>query len=250
MVLASAGEIARELARLGAAELEGGRYVLLSEAYRERVLGDICRAARGEGWPAGALPLRALCAALEQHHPGVVRAVAVGHAVGGVSAGAGEGEACALCPLRVGLRVADRLLHSLREAAEARGWARGGGRGHCALGVFLEQWHGLVEALWPSYPPPPRSAWPLEAARALLLVEAGGAGGLDAVTYFPEAELPAEPGARFRALFAQRSAWREAELLPYVEPLAQPPHRKLMDLVATYCRVTNNADRSRTFSKK
>jgi hypothetical protein len=70
------------------------------------------------------------------------------------------------------------------------------------------------------------------------------------VTYFPEAELPSDPAARFKVLFALRGSWREAELLPFVEPLAQPPHRKLMDLVATFCRMTNNPDKSRSFSKK
>jgi hypothetical protein len=68
--------------------------------------------------------------------------------------------------------------------------------------------------------------------------------------YFPEAELPAEPAARFTALFSARPVWREAELLPFVEPLAQPPHRKLLDLVATHCRVTNHADGTRTFSAR
>ena len=70
------------------------------------------------------------------------------------------------------------------------------------------------------------------------------------VRYFPADELPADPAARFAALFALRASWPEAELVPYVEPLAAPPHRKLMDLIATFCRVTVGRDKGRSFSKR
>ncbi len=141
--------------------------------------------------------------------------------------------------------MADRLLHALRGEAERLGKRGGYKGGHCALPAFLDKWHSRVEALWPGWPAPGRGTWPLELCRQLLLVDGG-----DAVTYFPEAELPSDPAARFKALFALRPSWREGELLPFLEPLAQPPHRKLMDLVATFCRVTNNPDKTRTFSKK
>ncbi len=257
VVQGSDAEIRAELARLGAVEVArgSGRFCLLSDAYAYRVLRDACTAARGEGWRADALPLAPLAAALEQHTATVVEAVVRAHAaVGGEGGG---GATAALCLQRVAARVADRLLFSLRAAFEARGGggATPGARAHGLLRPFLDAWRSEVEALWPS----PLGAGEVEAAAApgalatLALLDAPTAPGAATATplrYFPEAELPAEPAARFAALFAARPIWREADLLPYVEPLAQPPHRKLLDLVATHCRVTNHGDGSRTFSAR
>ena len=158
----------------------------------------------------------------------------------------------------------------MRERAEAKGGA--GVPSHATVASFLEIWRGQVEKLWPGegdLPPTIKDGLGLALCKHMVLVNSSsggpasgggggssgsgsgsGGGGFDTLRYFPERELPSDPAARFKALFAARGSWKEGDLIPFIEPLAEPPHRKLMDLVATFCRVTNNPDKTRTFSQR
>ena len=138
----------------------------------------------------------------------------------------------------------------MRDAAEGSGSSKSWGGAHGSAAAFVERWHARAEALWPAFPTPPREAWPLALCSSLALFDRLGGTGQETVTYYPEAELPSDPAARFAALFGVRRSWREEDLTPFVQPLAQPPLRKLLDLVANFCRVTNEPGGKRSFSKK
>jgi len=257
-VQGSRGEIGRELARLKAVELEegGGRFTLLGEAYTRTVLMDVCRAVRAEGWDptagGGGIPLDGLRAALaDEHLPSIVASVTLAHSTtppASLPLSSPYPHHVSLCPIALALTLGEGLLASAREKAEARGGSDV--HNHGSIAGFLSAWQATVERAWPGSsgeaPSPIKEGLTLlPLCRSIVLVESG-----DTLRYFPERELPAEPSARFRALFSVRSSWREVDLLPFLEPLAHPPHRKLMDLVATYCRVTNNPDKTRLFSQR
>ena len=148
-----------------------------------------------------------------------------------------------LCAKRTALRLATLLLSSARSEAEARGQPF-----HALAPAFLASWRALLERVWPpgSAEPLPELSLQLLADRVLLDASCSPA----QLRYFPEAELSTEPAQRFKALFQARASWRDAELIPFLEPIAHPPHRKLMDMVAMFCRVTFAPDKTRSFSER
>jgi hypothetical protein len=234
VVPASAAEIEAELHRLGAACPAGdGRWMLLSKRYAASVLDDVLRAAAAEGWDAASMPVAALCAACDNHPRGVVTAVLRSHSA---HESGGDGVA-ALCPKKVAVSRARTLLAALDGVTS--GWAQ-----------FERVWAADVERVWPSAPAPPVAAdWLRGIVLFVAPPQAPPGAQKTHVKYFPEDALPSDPAARFKALFDQRPLWAEADLLPFVEPLATP-YRKLMDIVATHSRVSIAKDKSRAFSKK
>jgi hypothetical protein len=258
---ASRGEIVAELARLGAAVAApgSGRFVLLADAYARTLTLDALRAAAGEGWPPHALPRAALAGALPQHPPALVDAVlarvceaplAQAQAPDAAAAAAAPPATLALNARALATLLARGLLGDARARAEARGAPPGAP--HLGWEAFLTEWAGALERAWPpgGAAAPPRAALAAAAGDWLRGIALRGVGDdAGGVAFFPEDELPADPKARFAALFAARAAWAEGDLLAYVEPLAAP-HRKAMDMVANACRVTINRDKTRVFSAR
>ena len=253
VVPASRAEIVSELKRLGAACFADGRWVLIAERYAGLVLGDILRAMEAEGWTLGSVPLGLLCDSLDQHARSIIEAVIRHHSDDEVEGGSGSGvtnkdSAITLSPTKVMISRARALLANARAEALSSGSLT-----HGSWAVFLAAWTTDIENIWPSSSSIPSVNADLLRNIVYYVVPPPMAPPGAQKThfhYFPADELPAEPAPRFAALFKARATWGETEFLPFVEALAAPPHRKLMDLVATFCRVSIGKDKSRSFSKK
>ena len=254
---ASDAELKRELAARRVVGVPGGGVRAVEASYFSSLLDAVVATAGAAGWPLAALPTAALIAALvDDGFDGAIATAGVAALVG-VCPATPPGAPPRLPPTAAAdahaLRVhtARKLLTdraewdapsfeaAWRDALPAGVAADGGGGGGdnddgsppSALATALAGQAILL-------PAPPPSAHP------------GAAPPTATVVRLEAAALPAEPGARFSALFAARPRWTRAELDPYLGSnggWASPPGVTVEALLLAHARAAQAAAGEETF---
>ncbi|GFR46025.1 hypothetical protein Agub_g7298 [Astrephomene gubernaculifera] len=247
-VQASPGELLSALEAEGAMRLYG-RWRAVEGSYLGGLLELLLLTCEQEGMPTCAVREEVVAGSLasDGYHPDVVRhclkvygkrvdggggsgassgtasttAGAGGSSGGGEDGAAGSGAVWALDEAKVCVHFAQKLLSTGGAAAAAGRGAGTGAGGTATTGGSSSRGMGLTEFLAAWSRAVPHGMKPsLDMVRAEALVE--GSGPEARIFPFPASSLPADPAARFAALFLRRPRWEWSALEPYLAGIKVP----------------------------